>query len=323
MSPCIYKSLLACAFCATLPLHSSALFFADQDRAVKRTKIERRPRPPWATGPPPGLEPGDDPHWPELVHTLTTRQELQYVRHWSDTPVWWLHIPKTGTSFITSVLAASWSEHRAGSQHQVMDDAKFDVDYTEVVAIFREPAQRLASSYQHLVLDGNCCGGVDYRGWGWEDDAAHDKVVEELHRVETPAESEYLQSFQGCSTNMILGYGCFSRHQNSAEDIQEAQDRVQKFYFVGLQSEWLLSVCLYNYLITGKRFVEQFQLANNRPTNTSTKTHSHYDTTGYKPDEADDKLYANISSRFHADLDKNGINEKSCGVRNTVGYVEI
>ena len=78
--------------------------------------------------------------------------------------------------------------------------------------------------------------------------------------------------YTGCQMRMLLGHRCFA--QPSGRDmyggdeisVARARERLSRLYFVGLVSEFRLSVCLMNYRLTGYRFVTQFQTKNCRPT---------------------------------------------------------
>lgn len=91
----------------------------------------------------------------------------------------------------------------------------------------------------------------------------------------------------------------------------EAIARVNKLLFVGLLEEWGLSICLFNYKVTGQRFITEAQLANTRPTAEKGKSET-YETFGYPRDVADETLYAHIVERFNAELKFHGISQQAC-----------
>jgi len=174
-----------------------------------------------------------------------------------------------------------------------------------VVAMFREPSQRLASAWSYLKSGANCyC-------WGCEDQdqVALKQILKNDHTAATDATLG--ESYLGCQTNMVIGKACMAgTPSNPQQDAQRAMDRVDKFFFVGLIEKWALSICLFNYKTTGVRFVSECQLADSRPTESKTK--EVYDTSGYPRDVADETLYAHVVERFNKELSLHGISKQSC-----------
>ena len=64
---------------------------------------------------------------------------------------------------------------------------------------------------------------------------------------------------------MLLGKGCMSEHANSPRHARQAIDILQDFVFVGDLAQWNLSICLFNRILTGRRFALPYQLANIPP----------------------------------------------------------
>merc|ERR1719343_1735396 len=113
---------------------------------------------------------------------------------------------------------------------------------------------------------------------------------------------------------MVLGRGCMAgTPENPTADAEKAIQVVKNFFFVGLTEEWFTSICLFNYLISGEKFVEDAQLQNSRPT--AQKTTSVYDTRGTTMDVADEKLYEYVKERFEADVKKHSITRENCFVK--------
>jgi len=169
-------------------------------------------------------------------------------------------------------------------------------------------------------------------------------------------------------TRMVLGYGCWSmglQKQGSSvstkqdafawkqprihtslskfstsppriseiphEFIDVAKERLDRFLFVGIQSEWRKSMCLFNHIMTGERFVYPDQLAFITPgTLQSTLDEDSVKLVtkqprGYNPaelgksykDTADSELYEHAVARFNADCAARGINsDEDCPIRN-------
>lgn len=114
----------------------------------------------------------------------------------------------------------------------------------------------------------------------------------------------------GCQTNMLNGRDCFDERPPNTTEVEMALKKIDNMQFVGLQEHWVLSMCLYNRIVTGKSFVEEWQLLNFRATNGDKTTV--YDTAGYPKDKYDSKVYAAASARFFSDLAKYNIDEESC-----------
>ena len=119
---------------------------------------------------------------------------------------------------------------------------------SSVVAIFREPDQRLLSSYYWIKKSaGVCC----YHDWGWAHETGElgpGKGTGVRESIVSGADPSALADYGGCMTSMILGFGCMSKRIHTRDDIAAAIDRMSKFKFVGLQSKWRLSCCLFNKL---------------------------------------------------------------------------
>lgn len=236
----------------------------------------------------------------------------------ADAVVWWLHFPKCGTSFKTTWCECPMSATRNPSQHQLLQDSD---DVSQVVAIFRDPSQRLASTYAFVKLAGvahkdqgsgdqveACC----LTDWGWTDEQ-RSKVLDLLDKEVDIGKDDYLQSFRGCQTNMILGQGCMSQYAATKSEIEKAVERVNSFFFVGLLEEWPLSVCLFNRKATGKHFVRKEQLEDGRPSSADGSGGPNvYETNGYAKDDADEAVYASVQKRFEAELAEYKVSITSC-----------
>lgn len=226
------------------------------------------------------------------------------------TPTFWLHIPKCGTSFISSVqgckIASPKYDLKAEIKHAPLP---LSLNEKFAVAMFRDPNQRLASGYAYasnmpFVLGGGL--------WGIQDHELKTEVVHRLQEGKNPASDKLLgEEFLGCQTNMVLGRQCMEGTPRDVEDaVQKAAARVDKFRFVGLQEKWELSICLFNYLTSGKRFISKSQIFNTRKT--TGKKRSEYNTRGFPHDVYDSKLYAHVVRRFKADLKEHDISIKTC-----------
>jgi len=255
----------------------------------------------------------------------------------SDTPpLFWLHIPKCGTSFGTSV--ASYPTHPTrdlSQQHQALSVVQDESQLRAVVGLFRNPDQRLLSSFYWIKKEKTCCT----RDWGWLPNV----YVPVRNQIREGAPEALISKFKGCQTNMILGEGCMARGPgmppHTHAEVNAAKERLEIFRFVGLQEEWRTSICLFNYISTGRRFVAPKQLGRLRP---GMPLHEHAsaidgsDTTAargpetaknasaialaYSPkllgpqhfDAADTAIYEAAKARFHRECSQFDIQESTC-----------
>lgn len=229
-------------------------------------------------------------------------------------PVFWLHIPKCGSSFFNTVshcqqVNGSSTLDATDNPHPPLPD---NADKTAVVSFFRRPDQRLASGYAYARKHKFALHLWGHQGAGDNSGLTFKKAVQE---GKSAVDDEVLdKDFHGCQTNMVLGRGCMAgTPENPIKDAEEAIKIVKQFFFVGLTEEWLTSICLFNYLVSGEKFVTGAQLKDTRPS--SGKAASDYNTKGTTVDAADEKLYEYVKKRFEADAKKHGITRESCPVR--------
>lgn len=229
--------------------------------------------------------------------------------HFCDKSVWWLHVPKCGTSFHASTSQCRQERGRTSANHQNLPKIVTEKFLSTVVSIFRQPEDRLLSAYHWIKKDHGCCKS----DWGWNKHT-YKPVRKQISKGNTPAKI-LLKNFMGCQTNMITGNaGCMSGHHPGEPEIKEAIRRVGMFGFVGLITEWKLSMCLFNFFTTGNRFIHLFQLRNSRPTNGNSKTE--YDLAEAPVDSMDGAVYKFAEERFWNDIKKNNITPENCKVLN-------
>ena len=239
--------------------------------------------------------------------------------------VWWLHIPKCGTSFASSahmyVEDPSHKHACCGPNHKRLPADVPDSSLANVLAMFREPKQRAASAFYYLnhmstPKKDKCCTG----DWGWSK-----KTYKPIrsHIRQGASFNATLSSFVGCQTNMVLGYGCMAmpdygeKHNSNRHVAKRAIKRMEKFKFVGLESEWLVSICLFNFKMTGNRFVTSSQVGFLKPgkgkhKDGKTQSYTKYDVTGYPDDPLDDVLYAAVEKRFQEEVSAHDVSEETC-----------
>ena len=228
--------------------------------------------------------------------------------------VWWLHIPKCGSSFSRSAGMYRADPNRNGGTHAVLPADADEATLGRVITMFRAPKQRLMSMYEYMKRDVtvNAKGEPHFYGagfsWGWNMVDAH-VVRNGIYNNGSVAET--LGSFVGCQANAVLGHRCLSRNLTDVT-AAKAIERAGQFRFIGLEIEWALSVCLFNYAMSGTRYVTQGQLVNLRPTDSSSGLPTEYDETGVPDDPIDDELYAWAEARFEQQLKDHNISESTC-----------
>jgi len=179
---------------------------------------------------------------------------------------------------------------------RVFDDYK-----GHVVAMFRQPEQRLMSDYYDIYWR---------QAHSWRSSAPPPRDAR-----------HFAEESQGCATKMLardfditqepcLGPG--SPQPSSDESVLALKRLREGFAFVGLTDEWELSVCLFHAKFAGNCKSAEFtevRLGINR-----TSTHSGYDTTELRGfvDETDGKLYKEATRIFQADLARYHVSEERC-----------
>ena len=204
--------------------------------------------------------------------------------------------------------------NRHGGTHAVLPDDADDATLGRVITMFRSPKQRLMSMYEYMKRDVkvNDKGKPNFYGagfsWGWNMVDAN-RVRAAIYNNGSVAET--LGSFVSCQANAVLGHRCLGRN---LPDVTAAKaiERAGKFRFIGLEVEWELSICLFNYIMSGTRYVTQGQVVNLRPTDAASGLPTEYDEMGVPDDPIDDELYAWAESRFHQQLKDYGISKSSC-----------
>jgi len=112
--------------------------------------------------------------------------------------------------------------------------------------------------------------------------------------------------------------------------VSAAKQRLDRFLFVGIQSEWRKPMCLFNHIMTGERFVFSEQLASITPgTLQSTLEEDSVKLVtkqprGYDPaelgsafqDAADSEVYEHAVAHFNAECSERGISsDEDCPIR--------
>eukprot|EP00435_Cladocopium_sp_Y103_P069429 s27_g33.t1 len=262
--------------------------------------------------------------------------ETAEMRRMKASPMFWLHIPKCGTSFYNALVhlpgsCPGWPENlsinderfgkcfEVGSRsmcpvwcdqalvhcnrfpnetHQFLNEEMYQAHKGKFVALFRQPEQRLLSAwYDHNDI---------FRADPFIAACAENRTPERLMSME-----EFERVVSGWETKQLAGR---NRSLNATQaDISMALERLREgFAFVGLQEEWSLSICLFHAKFGGP--CRKLEFLDTRPDNRITSVTSTYDTAilnGWV-DEIDRPVYAEAVKMFKADLAKFGVSHESC-----------
>lgn len=224
--------------------------------------------------------------------------------------LYWMHTPKTGTSFKWTIQEVMPNDgYRLGAFHEPLPVDASDTLLSAMTTMLRDPAQRLASA---IAYTRTC----RFPQIGWKFTNHHGCGAEEVFKLanegKSPANDDCLASLTGCQTNMLTGKGCMTGGSHNKSDIEIAKSRLDKFFFVGVVEEWELAICLFNFKLTGKRYFEDCQVRDSRPTDPSHPNDHTYDVAGYPTDEADEEIYRHGKERFHMELAQHGITKEAC-----------
>jgi hypothetical protein len=253
-------------------------------------------------------------------------------------PLFYLHVPKCGSSFANTIAHWACSEADLDPNRDVKEPsfnlgptckytskfARFasghaplketDLSHLQsAVAVFREPRQRIMSGFYHNLHD---CGPLRQKtGCDQIDPLTGCSWLYE--NVSMALVKEYAGCVKNCYTNMLTGSNC---HREGAVDSYAlaaagdiAASRVRQFAFVGLTEEYDLSVCLWHAMFGGKCYPNEFH--NLRP-GRQTSASEMYDTAfiGLGEDEfkEEDAIYAVAKEVFWSNVHKYGVNRQTC-----------
>lgn len=256
-------------------------------------------------------------------------------------PLVWLHIPKTGSSFINALLhtprlcprmpqdfavdsghcppeaimgcpyinkidvkevcKGAFSWDRKLGEHRALGP-----DFKgNAVGFFRQPESRMLSHYHYLTLQ---------------------------HSERKANITDFANKYQGCAVKMMaregseMGIHC-GGGTPSADEMHLALSRINLFAFVGLTEEWDLSVCLFRKMFGGRCLGSDF--INTRPSSASANAshlmsiNSSYAVDGHSldwpkrelhgfEDKYDSRLYSRAASKFQRFLEEHDVSEESC-----------
>lgn len=248
----------------------------------------------------------------------------------------WLHVPKTGSSFI-NVLArfacpsARWNtsfvmaldfdiwvrgRNLAGDSTPCLllrppwlahapvrtDEIRLSsgpAPARSLVALFRRPLQRLLSGFHHSehgAEDTMIAPGMP----------PATRLAMQRACLGSPAKYVRWPSIAGCATKMVLGFPCASdRLQPTLADAQRAAARLDEhFAFVGLTERWASSICLFHHLKAPQLQLVDVEITLSHAGHARPRNSSGYNESSVEGfvDEADEFLYRSAEARFYNDL---------------------
>lgn len=202
-------------------------------------------------------------------------------------PIRWVHVPKTGTSFMNTVwhhacrlpptasaadFASMYEQQFADryppalhcaamldhtpATHKPVGDGEWAAHSGAFVTMLRQPAARLVSAFRHgrhCIQD--CSPQVAQRP-----PCRSVRDSRRLYKCKALRRAASVQAYaaepaaRGCAARMLLGRACNEPLELHANETARAADRIASggFGFVGLVEEWELSVCLFHRLLGGR-----------------------------------------------------------------------
>lgn len=260
-------------------------------------------------------------------------------------PMFWLHIPKCGTTFVNTlinmhhfcpsagenfdlsllaphecfnpVFAMCQSfcnpnflecyEHPSAMHSPVGNATEYARRKGKLVGFFRQPEQRVLSAY--------------YDGHGWLEDFSNPDSSKFLFRCNLSYTGyplqDLLEAFKGTMAAQIASpHDIIPFVHQPPRDLALGHQAVQRlregFAFVGLTEEWDLSICLFHAMFGGPCHSSEFH--NARPGQHAKDADGLYDTSilqGYQ-DEIDGLVYAEAVRLFRQNLAVHNVSVDSC-----------
>jgi hypothetical protein len=257
-------------------------------------------------------------------------------------PIHYLHVPETGSGFATTIahhacgdvipsnLSVEEPKDFLKTWGGKCDRSRFlqfqsghsplnsSVDRSHVVAMFRDPPQRIVSGYYNDYHDCwrlrkkyNCT--LDQFSGKYK--CAGDSVSADGRFLRNPkfaSPVEYGRCVENCTVNMLTGRQCGDAGE---AHIVRAEESIEELGFVGLSEEWALSVCLWHRKFGGR--VLPVELNNARPgvmtaaSGAATKYNIHALLGDWRP-TLDVRVYEAATRRFWREISEFGIDGDLC-----------
>mmetsp|Transcript_32520 Transcript_32520/g.71098 ORF Transcript_32520/g.71098 Transcript_32520/m.71098 type:complete len:311 (+) Transcript_32520:78-1010(+) len=251
-------------------------------------------------------------------------------------PLLYLHIPKTGSGFLRSLLhlpglcpsieqvdivgyspalLEQWARNQSICPHAFAFGARkffwqhdgLGSDYADLLGhgmiMMRQPEQRILSDY--------------HNGGFLHGEHAVSRPGNSLKGLLPPmALPDFLRRTSGCAVKMLTRGGealegtspCTMPQPPSAAEVSLAKQRLREgFVFVGLTEEWNLSVCLLHTMFGGSCQAFEFNKEHSNPTGMMRN-----DTELGSFRDHDGPVYEEAREIFHTNLRKYGVTSESC-----------
>eukprot|EP00929_Paragymnodinium_shiwhaense_P120412 TRINITY_DN92352_c0_g1_i1.p1 TRINITY_DN92352_c0_g1~~TRINITY_DN92352_c0_g1_i1.p1 ORF type:complete len:380 (+),score=28.96 TRINITY_DN92352_c0_g1_i1:43-1182(+) len=259
-------------------------------------------------------------------------------------PLLWLHVPKTGSSFATTlahfgcpgipshtvVKEPTWQNPSNTSAAALPFNQRYPMDvwckgsfarftsghqplpmltsYRNVVGMFRSPRYRTLSGYFHNYHD---CPAMRQK-YGCPNEYDREACKHLYAPVSIFKQQyrlkEYDNCVRDCQAHMLTGQMC-GTGSTSPASFQAAASVVTQLGFVGLTEEWALSICLFHARFGGTCYKSSFK--NLRP---GTLTHKYDEAARLMawPVGTDEAVYNKAVARFWQEAKAFGVTKARC-----------
>jgi len=240
----------------------------------------------------------------------------------------WLHVPKTGTSFVNTLL--TWA-------CDLSDNTTLDASYEN--ATTNTYVRGFLEHHRDVCPPSfNICGGHHAIGDGecnnWEDHKGHfvgmfrhptERVISGYYARQNGSAAqynlpEYAKATEGCTTKMLTGMECAEYTHGAVPEgliamnqsmVTDAISRIDDgFSFVGLQEEWGISVCLFHRMFGGSCHSREF--VNTRPATDGQSRMLAKNQLKDWVDPYDGEVYQHVETRFWETVEKFNLSREIC-----------
>mmetsp|Transcript_74528 Transcript_74528/g.197971 ORF Transcript_74528/g.197971 Transcript_74528/m.197971 type:complete len:316 (-) Transcript_74528:92-1039(-) len=252
-------------------------------------------------------------------------------------PAYWLHIPKTGSNFATTIVHTtcgdsikpnksfmsprSFFRHygrrcpedkflRFQSGHVPLEQGRPEI-LSHVVVMAREPRQRIISGYYAFPQALHSCRRLQkayHCKRGGQCDGALEKEGRYMPNPDVIPPRDYGECVENCLANMLTGADCGSA---TPPNVSLAIANLKELGFVGLTGQWELSVCLWHARFGGTAL--EVELPQKHIGTMTLK--GGYDVEGLLGDwrpKNDVAVYEAAEERFYAELKSWNVTAEAC-----------
>jgi len=257
-------------------------------------------------------------------------------------PILWLHVPKTGSSFATTL--AHFGCPSLPAELTTKEPARFQIKYPpwrygcensfqrfesghapvppwaglgHVVSMFREPRERLASGYFHRLHDcpplrNKMCVPRFLAQNGRPGDC--DRLYKIPLQQQKPTIVEYNKCVGGCTAHMLAGRPCGIKPDMitiaaETDSKVKALKAIKQLGFVGLTEQWPLSICLFHVRFGGNCYRASF--SNVRPGKHTHRYDNFFSVADFDMG-IDQAIYDAASKRFWREVHEHDVSLARC-----------